>query len=150
MTNFSSALRNEILRVARKELKTELTSLRKTVSTQRSDIAALKRDVKNLTSQVKSLLKDATRRAATEKPNLPEVEASTRARRQVKFDAQVLLTKREQLQITQQQMAQLLQASALSVYKWESGKVQPRAAQLDRIQAVLKLGKRKALAALAR
>jgi len=149
MTNFSSVFRHEILRVARKELKTELTSLRKTVSTQRSDIAALKRDVKNLTSQVKSLLKDATRRATTDKPNAPEAAVPTRARRQVRFDAQALLAKREQLQISQQQMAQLLQASALSVYKWESGKVQPRAAQLDRIQAVLKLGKRKALAALA-
>ena len=46
-------------------------------------------------------------------------------------------------------MAQLLEASALSVYKWESGKVQPRAAQLERILALRKLGKREAAARLA-
>ena len=43
-------------------------------------------------------------------------------------------------------MAQLLGASSLSVYKWESGQVTPRATQLERILAVLKLGKRAALA----
>jgi DNA-binding transcriptional regulator YiaG len=46
-------------------------------------------------------------------------------------------------------MARLLEASALSVSKWESGKVQPRAAQLGRILAVQRLGKRAALARLA-
>ncbi len=147
MTNFTSAFRNEILRVARKELKTELATLRKTVSTQRSDIAALKRDVKNLTSHVKSLQKLDGRRAAAEKPK-SEVEVLPRGGRQFKFEASAFLAKREQLGITQQAMAMLVQASALSVYKWESGKVQPRAAQLDRIQAVLKLGKREALARL--
>ena len=40
------------------------------------------------------------------------------------------------------QMATLVEASPLSVYKWESVKVTPRAAQLDRIQAVMKMGKR--------
>jgi DNA-binding XRE family transcriptional regulator len=39
-------------------------------------------------------------------------------------------------------MARLIGASSLSVYKWESGKVQPRAAQKEQIAAALKLGKR--------
>ncbi|MFZ4288151.1 helix-turn-helix domain-containing protein [Variovorax sp. HJSM1_2] len=147
MTNFTSAFRSEILRVARKELKTELATLRKTVSTQRSDIAALKRDVKNLTSQVKSLQKSVGRRVPAEKPE-SEVEVLPRGGRQFKFDAAALLAKRKQLGISQQAVATLVQASALSVYKWESGKVQPRAAQLVRIQALLKMGKRSALAQL--
>jgi len=41
-------------------------------------------------------------------------------------------------------MAALIGASSLSVYKWETGKVFPRAAQLDRLQAVLKMGVREA------
>ena len=53
------------------------------------------------------------------------------------------------LWMTQAQMARLIGASALSVYKWESGKVQPRAAQLERILALRKLGKREAAARLA-
>ena len=61
---------------------------------------------------------------------------------------QPLLAKREQLGITQQAMAALLEASALSVSRWEAGKVAPRAAQLERIQVVLKMGKREARARL--
>jgi transcriptional regulator with XRE-family HTH domain len=52
------------------------------------------------------------------------------------------------LGISQAQMATLLGSSQLSVWKWETGKVTPRAAQLERIQAALKLGKRAALAQL--
>jgi DNA-binding transcriptional regulator YiaG len=60
----------------------------------------------------------------------------------------VLAAKREQLGLSQQAMAALLEASALSVARWESGKVAPRAAQLERIRTVLKMGKREALAKL--
>ena len=72
-----------------------------------------------------------------------------KAGRKVSFSAEALAAQRAQLGLTQAQMAQLLQASALSVYKWESGKVQPRAAQLERILALRKLGKREAAARLA-
>src|SRR3989344_5614539 len=75
-------------------------------------------------------------------------ETTPKKSRQIQFDAQVLIDKRAALGITQKQMAQLLGASSISVYKWETGHVHPRAAQLERISEVLKLGKRKALALL--
>ena len=49
---------------------------------------------------------------------------------------------------TQVQMAQLLGVSAFSIYKWETGKAQPRMAQLQKIASIIKLGKRAALAQL--
>mgnify|MGYP006202572839 CR=1 FL=1 len=58
------------------------------------------------------------------------------------FDAAAFAALRQSFGITQAQMATLVEASPLSVYKWESGKVTPRAAQLERIQAVMKMGKR--------
>jgi DNA-binding transcriptional regulator YiaG len=69
--------------------------------------------------------------------------------RKVIFTAEAFAAQRAALGITQAQMAQLLGASPLSVYKWESGKVQPRAAQLERILGMRKLGKREAAARLA-
>lgn len=69
-------------------------------------------------------------------------------KRRFQFKAEALRAKREQLGISQQAMAALLEASALSVARWESGKAMPRAAQLERIQAVLKMGKREALGKL--
>ncbi|WP_404302211.1 helix-turn-helix domain-containing protein [Alicycliphilus denitrificans] len=145
MTAFSNAFRSEVARMARKEIKGEFGSLRKTVTLQRGEIAALKRDVKLLAAQLKALQKVS--------PHQADAPAATQAparssKRSAEFDGQALLAKRQQLGITQQAMASLLQASTLSVYKWESGKATPRAAQLERIQALLKMGKRAALAAL--
>lgn len=147
MTTFSNAFRNEVVRMARKELKPELQDMRKLISSHRSEIAALKREVKALTSQLK-----ATQRQV-KAADVPKAKAVTenvtpKKSKQIQFDAQALMDKRATLGITQKQMAQLLGASSLSVYKWETGHVHPRAVQLERIAEVLKLGKRKALALL--
>ncbi|MHA7602121.1 helix-turn-helix domain-containing protein [Alicycliphilus sp. T452] len=149
MTAFSDAFRAEVLRMARKEIKGELGNLRKTVTTQRSEIAALKRDVKALVTQMKALHKAAARKAeAAEMQAQQDPEVPARRKRQFQFKAEALAARREELGISQQAMAALLEASALSISRWESGKVMPRAAQLERIQQVLKMSKREALAKL--
>lgn len=148
MTAFSDAFRAEVLRMARKEIKGELGSLRKTVAAQRAAIASLKRDVKDLVSQVRGLHKAAVHQAAPGKAQAQDAEAPARGGRRFQFKAEALAAKREQLGLSQQAMAALLEASALSVARWESGKVAPRAAQLERIRTVLKMGKREALAKL--
>ena len=142
MSTFATSLKSEIARVARKELKDELLSLRKSATAHRSEIAALKRDVKALMVALR-----ATQRALPKPAAAPvnEQAASTAPGRKPKtqeFDASAFAALRQSFGITQAQMATLVEASPLSVYKWESGKVTPRAAQLERIQAVMKLGKR--------
>lgn len=145
MNTFSNAFRAEVVRMARKELKPELQGLRKALTHHRSEIAALKREVKALTS----LVKTAQRQVKSDVPRAPAEAKTVRKPRQTGFEAQALLDKRTALGLTQKDMATLLGASSLSVYKWESGQVQPRAAQMERIAVVLAMGKRKALAALA-
>lgn len=147
MTAFSDAFRAEVLRMARKEIKGELGNLRKTVTTQRSEIAALKREVKELVSQVKGLHKAVARQAAPGAP-VQDSEVPARRGRRFQFRAEALAAKREQLGISQQAMGALLESSTLSVARWEGGKAMPRAAQLERIQVVLKMGKREALGKL--
>ena len=56
--------------------------------------------------------------------------------------AEALIRRCAELGLTQAQMAHLIGASPLSVYKWETGKVTPRAAQQAQIAAALKLGRR--------
>lgn len=150
MTAFSDAFRTEVLRMARKEIKGELGNLRKTVTAQRAEIAALKRDVKDLMSQVKGLHKATARQVAPGKAQAQDAEAPAPARRgrRFQFKAEALAAKREQLGLSQQAMGALLESSTLSVGRWEGGKAMPRAAQLERIQVVLKMGKREALAKL--
>jgi len=59
MSTIANALKLEIARVARKELKDEFTALRKMTTNHRSEIAALKREIKALVSVVKRLQKTA-------------------------------------------------------------------------------------------
>jgi DNA-binding transcriptional regulator YiaG len=143
MTSLNNALKSEIARVSRKELKDELATLRKVTALHRSEIAALKRDLKSLRSQVKANERTVKRVMPT-----PPAEPTERRTRGVDFNAEALAAKRTKLGLSQAEMARLLEASALSVSKWESGKVQPRAAQLGRILGVQRLGKREALARL--
>lgn len=140
MNAFTQALKSEIARVARKELKDELSALRKAVTGHRSEIASLKREVKTLRSQLKA---GAKRAQAAVSP------AEAAAGRRLRFSAQAFAAQRAKLGLSQAQLAQLLGVSTLSVYKWESGKVRPRAAQLERIASIRRLGKREAAARLA-
>lgn len=144
MTTFAASLKNEIARVARKELRDEISALRKGSTTYRSEIAELKRKIKALESQVKTL--DRTKPKAE-----PAVKGTSelprdKPGRKVTFGAAEFLALRQQLGFTQAQMSKLVGASSLSIYKWESGQVTPRAAQLEKILAVRKIGKRKAQA----
>lgn len=166
MTTFSDAFRSEVMRMARKEIKGELVTLRKTVTAQRSEVAALKRDLKALATQVRILTKaqekaDATaeRQQASQgqskalsdshpKQATAEAEGAAggkgRGGRKFTFSHEALIAKRHALHLTQKEMARLLGVSVVSVYKWETGEVTPRAAQLDRVREVLKMGVRAA------
>lgn len=55
MTTFATSLKKEIARVARKELRDEMSTLRRGSVAYRSEIADLKRRLKTLESQIKAL-----------------------------------------------------------------------------------------------
>lgn len=142
MSTFADSLKSEIARVARKEMKAELLALRKTTIAHRSEIAGLKRDLKALASTLKQVQRERPPKVGA--PLAPE----SSGRRPTSFNAEKFAALRTRLGVTQAQLAQMLGASALSVYKWESGKVHPRAAQSSRIAALMKLGKKEAMALL--
>jgi DNA-binding transcriptional regulator YiaG len=153
MTAFSDAFRSEVLRMARKEIKAELGHLRKTVTAQRSEIAALKRDFKALTTQLRALAKSegkaktsATRPHHAQGPSesAGSTDGQARGGRKFTFNHEALIAKRHALHLTQKEMARLLGVSIVSVYKWETGEVMPRAVQLERVREVLKMGVRAA------
>ncbi|HBP0979008.1 helix-turn-helix transcriptional regulator [Comamonas sp. Y6] len=152
MTAFSESFRSEVARIARKDNKKEMSSLRKAVMSQRGDVAALKRDVKELAGQVRSLAKALERAMATAERRPPQqpVEGASgqvtgkRRKRAFVFSHEALAAKRKAFGMTQNEMARLLGVSTLSVYKWEKGQVTPREAQLVRVREVLKMGVREA------
>lgn len=125
-------------------MRDEISALRKGSATYRSEIAELKRKLKSLESQVKSLTR-ATPQAAPARKAPTEIPRGKPGRKVI-FGSAEFLALRQHLGFTQAQMGKLVGASSLSIYKWESGQVTPRAAQLEKILAVRKIGKREALA----
>jgi DNA-binding transcriptional regulator YiaG len=67
----------------------------------------------------------------------------------LRFRADGFASLRKKFGLSAVQMAQLLGVSNQSVYHWEAGKSKPRAAQLQAIAAVRKLGKKEVAARLA-
>ena len=154
MTAFSDSFRSEVARIARKENKGEMSSLRKTATNQRAEIATLKRDLKDLAGQVRSLAKALQKSLTAAERQQPRRQspdssagtpaAANRRGRAFVFSHEALVAKRQAFHMTQKEMAQLLGVSSLSVYKWETGRVTPREAQLVRVREVLQMGVREA------
>ncbi len=140
MPNLAQTLKQEIARIARKEVRADVTALRKASSAYRSEIAALKRSVKDLQGQLRATQRVSARSA----PVQSAVEASSRPGRKPAFNAERLKAKRQALGLSQAQMAALLGISSLSQWKWESGQVTPRASKLARYFEVMAMGKRAA------
>jgi DNA-binding transcriptional regulator YiaG len=134
MPNIASLLKSEIIRLARKEVRAEMESLKKASASFRSDLAALKKEVRSLHSELKRVSKGV-------KPQVPEV---ARDEPQMRFRAAGMKAHRKKLGLSAKDYGLLIGASMLSVYKWEDGKVQPRSGALARIAEVRTLGKREA------
>jgi DNA-binding transcriptional regulator YiaG len=140
MPNLAQVIKQEISRVARKEVREDIALLRKASASHRSEIAALKRAVKDLSAQLRSAQKALARTALS----AVDEQLAGRPGRKRAFSADRLKAKRQALGMSQAQMAQLLGISSLSLWKWESGQVNPRASMLERYFVAMSMGKREA------
>ena len=134
MATFAEQLKNEIARIAKKELRAETKQLKLFAAQQRSENAALKRRLSDLEAALKRLGKAQVKAAVAS----PEKEAGPALR----FRAGGFASLRKKLDLTAAEMAKLLNVSPQSVYHWEIGKSRPRASQLPAISAVRKMGKK--------
>lgn len=140
MPNIQALMVSEIARVARKELRAEIAPLQKAVAAYRRQIAALRRQV--------ATLERMTSRATLSKPEAATAREDEQDGPPLRFSAAGLRKHRQRLGLSAADVAQLLGVSGLSIYKWESGKTRPRAAQIEKIAQLRTMGKREALAKL--
>jgi DNA-binding transcriptional regulator YiaG len=143
MSQFSILLKKEISRIAKKEVRTEVTPTKKSGSQARSEIAALKKRIARLEVAIKKLGKPSGRGRAVAS------EATDADSPKLRFRAGGFATLRKKLNLSAHEMATLLGVSAQSVYHWETGKSKPQARQLAAISNVRKLGKKEVVARLA-
>ena len=141
MPNIAVILKNEISRIARKEVKAQTQDFRKASAQYRSQIAALRRRIDDLERQLRRARKTAVNAAPR---NDPDDEDSPNLR----FSAKRFAAQRQKLGLSAADFAALLGVTGQSVYKWELGKARPRAAQLAAIASLRGVGKREAAARL--
>lgn len=140
MPNFAALLKDEIARVARKELRGEVSELKKATSTQRAEMAALKRRTQELEKTVRALSK-AMQRSEKAVP-LATTQKATR------FSAKGLVSQRKRLALSADDCGLLVGASGQSIYNWESAKARPRELHLVAIASLKTLGRKEALVRL--
>ena len=134
MANIATVLKDEITRLARKEIRSEIEGIKKISTQHRSEIAALKRRIATLEQQVLRFDKSVTKNA--------EVKASPEVGSKVRFIAKGFITLRKRLGLTAETIGHLLGVSAQTIYSWESEKSRPREQQLVRIAVLRGMGKR--------
>ena len=141
MPNLAAVLKEEIRRLARKEAKTQVATLRKTTTQHRRDIAALKRQLKEQERR-NAKLERALARGIAGGVHAPNADTAPR------FSPTWLAKHRAKLGISAADYAKLVGVSELTIYNWEKGKNRPRNAQLQALAAVRGLGKRQVVARL--
>lgn len=136
MPNIASILKAEISRVARKEVRAEIETLKKASVQHRSAIAALRREVDKLQKE----LRRATKVSAQARPaSEPAAGEEGPARR---FSAGRLATHRGKLGLSAAAYGKLVGVAGQTIYNWEQGKARPRPAQLQLLASVRNLGLR--------
>ena len=138
MTNIASVLKTEISRIARKEVRAEIESLKKASAQQRSAVAQLRREVADLKKQ----LRRSSNAAAVDARASKVAEADTPRR----FSASRLAAHRAKLGLSAAAYGKLVGMSGATIYLWEQGKSRPSAEQLQRLAVVRALSRRAALA----
>lgn len=138
MPNIASVLKAEIARVARKELKAQTDSLKRTIASQRAEISNIRKRV----GELEAALKRADRASRREQPVARPSNSLETVGEQLRFRAAGMASNRKRLGLSAADFGLLVGASSQSVYAWESGKSKPGREYLPAIAALRGIGTR--------
>ena len=133
MTTLANALKEEIRRLARKEIKASTQSMAKAVAQYRKEIAKLKRQVRDHEKAIAAL--------RSQRLHEPKLAAETTLR----FSARSAKAQRAKTGLSAADYATLVGVSALTIYNWENGKSRPRKEQFAALASLRGIGKREAI-----
>ena len=141
MTTLAVALKDEIRRLARKEIKAQTGSTAQAVARYRREIASLKRQLREHEKKIAFL-------EAQERKRLGKPEVADHKNEGIRFSPQSVKTQRKGTGLSAADYAKLVGVSAHTIYNWEQGKSRPRKEQFASLVALRGLGKREAQAKL--
>ncbi|MGD9637144.1 MAG: helix-turn-helix domain-containing protein [Pirellulales bacterium] len=142
MTTLAIALKDEIRRLARKEIRAQTGKTSRAVALYRREIARLKREQK--AQQRKIALLESQARKGNDAP-----AAASDPLGDSRFSARSVRAQRRRTGLSAADYAKLIGVSPLTIYNWEHNKSRPRREQFSALLAIRGLGKREALAKLA-
>jgi DNA-binding transcriptional regulator YiaG len=140
MPNITAVFKEEILRLARKEIRRQTSVLRKASAQYRKDIVEMKRRLSDLQRRVVPLEKQVIRDVSRQ---VPEVDAE-----RVRFTAKGLRSQRKRLGLSAGDYGKLIGVTDQTVYNWEHETARPRKQQVALIASLRRMGKREAQARL--
>ena len=140
MSNIAVTFRQEITRLARREIRSQTQGLRKASAQFRRDIAELKRHTSGLKSEVARLVRRVGKDVS---PRTAEADPA-----RVRFTAKGVISQRRRLGTSAADYGKLIGVTGHTIYKWEHGSSRPRRAQLSALASIRRLGKTEALARL--
>ncbi len=142
MANFESTFKDEVRRLARKEIRLTMGNTQQTVTALRREVNRLKHKVDSLEKKLAKQSRLVARGAAGEAVaavTAPDEETSPK-----RFSRRGLHAHRKKLGLSAADYGRLAGLSGLSIYNYEHGKTRPRNANLAALMAIRQLGKREA------
>lgn len=136
MPNLLTALREEIRKQARKEVRASLDRTKKSVTTHRREIAELKKQLAAAQKRIAFLEDRERKRIENSTANTTKTDSIRR------FSAKSVRAHRERLGLSATEYGLLLGVSAQVVYKWEKGRGRPQKGQLSALAELRSAGKK--------
>jgi DNA-binding transcriptional regulator YiaG len=140
MPNIAQALKAEIIRISRKEIKASVNPIHKSNVSLKKTVAELKRKIAVLESENKQLL-SFQKNIQKQKSQVPSEVAE-----KVRISSKSILKLRTKLGLSQDSFAKLLGVSSQNVHAMEHkvGRLKFRSATLSNLLSVRKMGRREA------
>ena len=143
MPDVASVLKEEIQRLARKEVRSSVDPLKK-------QVVELKRRLREAEGTIRQL-ETSTRKAVAavaDQTGAIVADAESDEGREIRISSQAFLKHRERLRLTQGEMAALLGVAPATVLRWEHGQNSPRGAGREAFAKLREMGVREAHARL--
>jgi DNA-binding transcriptional regulator YiaG len=136
MPNIATVLKEEILRLARKEVRRQTDALKKASAQYRKDIAEMRRRVSDLQRKVTLLERQMPKDISSQ---VTDADAQ-----RVRFGAKGMCSQRKRLGLSAADYGKLIGVTGQTIYSWESETSRPRKQQVARIAVLRGIGKREA------
>ena len=159
MATLVNVLKEEIVRLARKEIRKHAAEAAKLTTQVERDVTALKRQVQDLQRKLSApQTQDGPKQTTSKKTGSKKTAAKSRTGKaagaastptaqqsaRTPFSSAGLKASRERLGLSADNYGKLIGVSGLSIYNWESGKARPRESNIAALMTIKGIGKREA------